>query len=183
MQQELQAKLLVLKAFYLGRSAESSSVQNECYELVSKALALLLRDPDTSEEMIRRRFFYTLVLAELDRLNDPVPWRRAARQLGLLLLEEGAVDPFPYYLEVVRATTGLRSTGDFGDVHRAAQPKIKLSTEVEKTGRFGAYTEVYDFAADALGIKPETRKKFADFFHKTPLVEMLKKHGLAEKVM
>jgi hypothetical protein len=178
MQQELQAKLLVLKAFYLGRSAEDASVQADCKVLSLHALSVLQDAPEPSEENLRRRLFYMLLLAELERDADPVPWRREAKQLGERLKQEGLVDPFVYYLEIVRATTGLVSPGNVGDGQRTLTKKIVTAAEVHKVGRFGAYTELCDLAADALGLSMSIRKQFAAFLHKTSLSSLLRQHGI-----
>lgn len=180
MQPELQAKLLVLKVFYLGRSAEDCQAQSECRALAQKAFAALQVHSSPGEELLRRKLFYALLLAELERKRDPIVWRRAAKQLGWQLKELGAVDPFPYYLEVVKATTGLISSGDFGDKHRAPTQKIKTIVEVEKVGRFGPYTELYDFAADALDVSDEEREQFSSFLHDTSLAALMRRHRLGD---
>jgi hypothetical protein len=90
-------------------------------------------------------------------------------------LEEGAVYPFPDYVEVIRATTNLLSTGDFGGVTRAPKAKIRAVKDVEKTGRLGASIETYDFD---LGVPVATRSKLFTFLQQATLIQIVQKRGL-----
>src|SRR5271166_3153635 len=115
MDANLQATFLAYKAYKIGRESvlRDRVPDDACF--VRDCLSELESRPST-EEVVRRRLFYTLILAELHRRNDPVPFRESAMHLGEKLEQLGLPNPFPMFMNIIRATTRPPSTGNFGDI-------------------------------------------------------------------
>src|SRR5207253_1365972 len=97
------AKIAAYNAYRIGREALLQGQAGEVRDQARQCLAGLQYQSPTIETILRR-MFYTLVLAELYRPLDPVPYREAAFDLGARLAELGSENPFWYYMKIVEAT-------------------------------------------------------------------------------
>lgn len=130
--------------------------------------------PDT-ETTLRRRLFYTLILAETHRRSDPLPYREAAMDLGERLEQMGVADPFRPYMRIIQATTNAPTTGNFGDLKT---PSVELiwdtSSYVDEYGN----EVVTDLAQRAVGLSDGHMAEFDKFLVKS-LQEIARLHELA----
>jgi hypothetical protein len=170
---DLQAKLLAYKAYTLGREAVSrGSEAEETY--LARAWLRDLENHSPSEQTLRRRLFYTLILAEIHRVSDPVPFRQSAMELGERLESMGALNPVPLFMYIIRATTGSLGTGNLGDFTTQAVEPIQDSWS--STDEFGNLITI-DAAQSALGLSDRDLEEFRWFLRK-PLREVARLHGL-----
>ena len=173
MDANLQATLLAYKAYKIGRESvlRDRVPDDACF--VRDCLSELESRPST-EEVVRRRLFYTLILAELHRRTDPVAFRESAMHLGEKLEQLGLPNPFPMFMSIIRATTQPPSTGNFGDITTSAVEPIQDSSSY--TDDFGNVVTV-DLAQSALGLSDGDLAKFDRFLQKS-LREITRLHGL-----
>jgi len=169
----IQAKLLAYMAYKFGRESACRGSEAEETSLV----CAWLRDLETygtTEKTLRRRLFYMLILAEIHRLSDPVPFRQSAMELGEQLEVIGALSPFPLFMRIIRATTVSPTTGNFGDITTPPMEPIQDSRSF--TDQFGNVITI-DVAQSALGLSDHDLAEF-DRFLKKPLREIARLHGL-----
>jgi hypothetical protein len=171
----IQAKLLVYKAYKIGRESVSQCSGENDTRAVSAWLKILEARPPT-EDNLRRRLFYTLILAEIHRLSDPVPFRETALELGEKLEAIGAVSPFPLYMRIIGATTNSPSAGNFGDI--ATPAVIRIQDSWSDIDQFGNIITV-DLAQSALEMSNHDLDKFYRFLRK-PLLDIARGHDLVE---
>lgn len=100
---EVLARLLVLRAFLVGRRAGWRDENKLRSVAVIRLEDPALRDASAPSDVVLRGIFYALVLEELDRRGGHSSRRRPARKLGLRL---GPHDPYPRYLRMVEAAPG-----------------------------------------------------------------------------
>jgi hypothetical protein len=170
----LQAKLLAYKAYKLGRQAVARRTAFEDATFVHTIMPKLEALPRT-EETIRRRLFYTLILAELARLDDPVALRESAMALGQQLEEMGKPNPFRFYMNIIAATTRSPTSGNFGDAKRQGAEPIQDTSWYER--QFG-YEIVEDVPQKALGLSDDDLTPLDGFLQKS-LREIGILHSLA----
>jgi hypothetical protein len=102
-QPENAAKIAAYNAYRIGREALLQGQAGDVRDQARQCLAGLQFQSPTIETLLRR-MFYTLILAELYRPLDPLPYREAAFDLGARLAELGSENPFSYYMKIVEAT-------------------------------------------------------------------------------
>jgi hypothetical protein len=112
MKDESIAKLIALKAYLLVKQADPHE-RGALREKAERAVHFFVGHE--SFESIRRRVFYNLILAELLRNTDPIPYRAAAVDDGERLSALGYSDPASIYMKIVEATTERLTTAHFGD--------------------------------------------------------------------
>jgi hypothetical protein len=106
------AKVIALKAYLVAKQATSHEHKTLAQKAERAVRALTGRD---TPESMRRRVFYNLVLAELFRERDPIPYRTAAMDDGERLAALGLGNPAAIYMRIVEATTERVTTAHFGD--------------------------------------------------------------------
>ncbi len=173
MNPDIQAKLLAYKAYKLGRESAWRGSEAEETSLVCAWLRDLENYAPT-EKNLRRRLFYMLILAEIHRLSDPVPFRQSSMELGEQLEAMGAPNPFPLFMCIIRATTESPTTGNFGDITTPAVEPIQDSRSF--TDQFGNVVTI-DVAQSALGLSDRYLAEF-DWFLRKPLRGIARLHGL-----
>jgi hypothetical protein len=171
---ETVAKIAAYKAYRLGREA---IVQGRSTELIALARGCLARleAEMPSAVLLSRSLFYTLVLAELNRSADVVPYREAASELGEKLETLGQHNPFPHYIKIVAATDQCYSTGNFGDFTTAATGSLVKGTTSYRD--FFGNTHEVDLARPALEISEADLQSHARFLEMS-LQEIATGHGL-----
>ncbi|KAF0247031.1 MAG: hypothetical protein FD180_148 [Planctomycetota bacterium] len=178
MNPDLQSKLLVYKAYQLGREAILRGLRNEHEDLARASLSALDALEGTAE-VVRRKCFYTLILAELHRLSDPMPYRESAMELSDQLMTLGGMSsrqrPFEIYMKVVNATTQSPTVGNLGDFNTSGVNLVQDTTS--ETDEFGKEISV-DRVQRALGLSDEEYDRFYGFLQKS-LPEVIQAHGLA----
>jgi len=170
----LQAKLLAYKAYRLGRESVTRDSVAEDSRFVGSCLNGLEGRPQT-EETVRRRLFYTLILAELHRLSDPIRHRQAAMDLGEQLERLCVPNPFSLYMRVIAATTGSPTTGNFGDITTSSAGPITDTTS--RRDELGNVISI-DLAQSAIELSDLDSSNFDAFLRKS-LPEIARLHGLA----
>lgn len=124
---KVSVRLLVYKAYKLGRESAARGTVEDDDRSIRSCVATLKDSPPTAE-ILQRRVFYTLFLAELHRLSDPVADRLAAVQDCEQLECLGFSNPFPLYMQIIARTTRVPTTGNFGDRTVPAMELIQDST-------------------------------------------------------
>ena len=87
--------------YKLGRESVLQDSVPDDARFVGDCLSQLGSPP---EEVLRRRLFYTLILAELHRRSDPVPFRQMAMQIGQELEDLRLPNPSPMFMSIIEAT-------------------------------------------------------------------------------
>jgi hypothetical protein len=118
-------KLLALKAMRAGREVDTKGHQTEVKAFVEMCLANLDKLPG-SQGVLGWKQFYLLVLAELFRSSDPVPYRSDASELGEAMGNQ-ATNLLPWYMKMVQATDRTPTSGNFGDFKTAPNSKFDNS--------------------------------------------------------
>ncbi len=169
------AKVLALKAYLIVKQAAS----NEQADLRAKAerAVRFLAGQDTVDAL-RRRVFYNLVLAEILRETDPIPFRAAAVDDGERLTELGYVDPTPIYMRIVEATTERLTTAHFGDFKSSPgwSHSWWSNSPLVKSQEFHAS---FAPALAAVQLERAVAEEYEEFLQTTTLDEILTKHGIA----
>lgn len=169
------ARILAAKAYLIVRQAKGSEIP-EIRRLARHAASHF--SAKDSPEAKRRAIFYHLILAELDRRRDPLPHRDAAMELAEELDRHGEINPFPFYLQVVEATTEETTTAHFGDFNsspawshsnRSKSPVVEAQ---ENQANF-------DRVLDALKLAKDSIKRHDRFLWRIKLPDILKHHGLS----
>jgi hypothetical protein len=173
MRPKLQAKLLAYKAYKLGRYSVCRQAIAEDAAFVQHCLFTLQQLPQTAETL-RRRLFYTLILAEMHRPTNPVEYRKSALELGRMLESEGCPNPFPLFMKIVEATSQPPTTGNFGDIRTASATQIRDTTSF--INAFGDEV-VIDLAQRALKLT-ERDLEGVDRFLQMSLREVARSHDL-----
>jgi hypothetical protein len=157
---ETLAKLIALKAHFVGRRAVADGSVAAHEKLAARALDALTRKSDDSEESLRRQVFYTLVLAELERQTGAIQHRRAAKILGHRL--GGTANPFPVYMKLVALTMSTHRARDWGTVDAA---RITAVIEEERL-------------VEELDLSPSVLRQFRGLLYEHTLESMMERHGL-----
>lgn len=147
----LLARLLVLRAFLVGRHA-GGRLENK----LRSVAVVRLEDPalpaaNAPRDALLRGVFYALVLEELDRRTRQTSRRRPAKKLGARL---GPDDPYPHYLRLVAATTREGEPGV-----TASRPWARNSDVIEDASA----------AAQALGLTSEEVDRYRRFLFQLPI--------------
>jgi hypothetical protein len=168
------AKVIALKAYLLVKQAgpqERSGLKAQAERAV-RAL-----QGDTRVEVVRRRLFYNLVLAELLLDTDPVPNRAAAFDDGDRLAQLGYADPVPLYMKIVEATTERRTTAHFGDFksspcwsHSSWSNSPSTESQVFRTS--------LEPALSAVQFEGALAERYDRFLLATPMAEIMRGHGI-----
>jgi hypothetical protein len=173
------AKIMVLKVIHLGVDARKHpDLQEKWLRLATLAASKLFNLEDKSETL-DRHIFYVLILAELNRTNNPVKFRQEAHRLGNLISKNNRTDPFKLYMKAVDATTNTVNTGNFGDFKVSAREQI-VTTDIRFVYENGhePYCEAYDIVADTLDIPADVLNKYGTFLQRVSLEDIAKAHGV-----
>jgi hypothetical protein len=169
----LQAKLLAYKAYQIGRDA----TLRKCTEREARFTLMCisqLEKQGQSEEILRRRLFYTLINAEIHRTSDPVPDRMKAKEIGEELKKRGCVDPFELYMKIIKATTNTATAGNYGDI--TTRKNLLIQDSESFIDRFGHEIKI-DKAAAAVNLSPGEIKR-NDMILSLRLEEIARLHKL-----
>lgn len=152
------AKLLAIKAFYLGHAAAESASRNIALSMVASAIEQLAGQPD--RDSVIRVAFYLLLRAEMLRhVGDPVPDRSRAKQICI------QIDSplFDYFMTVEQATYSKAG------IERDRR-------ELVPNGEF-YHVKFHDRACEALEVD-SCRLSEAElrFLHKVTIKDLLDKH-------
>lgn len=175
MQSETVAKVVAYKAYRLGRDALAQGRSREMADLACRCLTRLEQQAATPE-VLSRRLFYNLVLAELNRASDPVPYRERAADLGEKLQAMKQHSSFAHYMQIVAATdAGAYTTGNFGDITTSGSAESVRPTETYTD--FSGNIHHVDLALATLEMSARDLKRQARFLAMT-LDEIAKGNGL-----
>lgn len=173
MARNVQARLLAYKAYRLGRDAADPGPAERVGRMAQSCIYKLL-ELGESELTLRRRLFYTLIIAEIHRKSDPVPFRSEAKEIGQRLKENNCVDPFELYMKIIEATTNTVTAGNYGDFTTERNSLIQDSES--HINRFGC--EVHsDRAAAAIKLSPADIDRHGKFLS-MDLEEIIRLHDL-----
>ncbi|GBC61281.1 hypothetical protein DENIS_2241 [Desulfonema ishimotonii] len=165
-------KLLVLKAFYLGRALSDHEDKNWAIDVINKAIEQLGEQPAHQSKV--RLLFYLLLKAEINRQSDNVfEIREYAKEVATDLGGE----IFHDFMLIENATQTLKRAYGLEKGFIADQG-VKNNIEFKVVG-FGykKHIEYYDIACKAVGIDPnKLSDKDFNFLHKVTLTKMLESH-------
>jgi hypothetical protein len=169
------AKVLALKAYLVVKQV----APNEHGALRAKAerAVRVLKGQDTVDAL-RRRVFYNLVLAELLRDTDPIPYRAAAVDDGERLTELGYSDPASIYMRIVEATTERLTTAHFGDFKSSPNWSHSWWSN-SPLAKSQAFHGSIAPALAAVQLEWSLVEEYDKFLQTTSLDEIMKKHGIA----
>jgi hypothetical protein len=169
------AKVLALKAYLVVKQAAA----NEHGMLRAKAerAVRFLKGQDTVDTL-RRRVFYNLVLAELLRDTDPIPYRAAAVEDGERLTRLGYADPASIYMRIVEATTERITSAHFGDF-KSSPNWSHSSWSNSPLATSQAFHASMAPALAAVQLEESVAADYDKFLQTTTLDEIMKKHGIA----
>jgi hypothetical protein len=174
MQGQLQARLVALKAFLIGRQTPPPERQAAKEKAKSAIARLNLR---TDPESIRRLSFYSLVLSELERDGDYISYRDLAITAGQKLLLLEIADPFPVYMKIVEATTSALTTADFGDF-KSSPSWSHSSSSVSPVTRNAMNESSFAVAYEAAELHDYLPDELRAFLENASLESIMKSHGL-----
>jgi hypothetical protein len=169
------AKVLALKAYLLVKQAAPND--HEALRAKAERAIRHLQGQETADTL-RRRVFYNLVLAELLRDTDPIPYRAAAMDDGEQLTELGCTDPASIYMRIVEATTERVTTARFGDFN-SSPIWSHSSWSNSPLAELQAFRGSIMPALAAVQLEEPVAKKYDKFLQTTTLDEIMKKHGIA----
>jgi hypothetical protein len=175
MKDQVVAKLIALKAYLVVKQAAPQ--EHDVLKDKAAHAVHFLKSQNTLEGL-RRRVFYNLVLAELMRDTDPVPYRAAAMDTGERLSELGYVDPTPIYMQIVDATTERLTTAHFGDFKSSpswSHSSWSHSPVAESQAFHGSIGPVLA----AVKLEESVAEDYDKFLQVTSLDEIMKKHGIS----
>lgn len=168
------AKVLALKAFLTVKQVAPH--EHAALRAKAERAVCFLQGRDTIDTL-RRRIFYNLVLAELLRASDPIPYRVAAVEDGERLAGLGYADPTPIYMGIVDATTERLTTAHFGDFKSSPtwSHSWRSNSPLAKSQAFQGNLASALIAAQLDDSLAETYDKF---LRETSLDEIMKAHGI-----
>ncbi len=169
------AKVLALKAYLVVKQA----TPHEHGDLKAKAeRAVRSMERQSSVDAVRRRVFYNLVLAELQRDADPIPFRAAAVDDGERLTELGYANPAPIYMKIVEATTERLTTAHFGDFKSSPTWSHSHWSNSPLAESQALHASIAPALA-AVQLEEPLAERYSTFLHSTTLDEIMTKHGIA----
>lgn len=107
------ARLLALKP-YCVKCEVTNGLMTEQSIALAIAEAGKCAESD-SPEILAHRLLFILIIAELTRNDNPMPYREEAAKIGARLNEMGRANPFNYYMKIIDQTTEVSSSESFGD--------------------------------------------------------------------
>lgn len=167
-------KLLVLKAFYLGRAISEKNDFIWAIQEIDTAISRLELLHDDKSRL--RLIFYVLLKAEARReFDDVLEIRKYAKKISSEIIEEIYDD----YMRIENATQTLKKAYGLEKGYIADKGIKNSSGSRTVKNRNKITTEYYDTACAVIGINiNELSNKELNFLHNVSLVEMLKYHGL-----
>ena len=174
MQGQLQARLVALKAFLIGRQVSPRDRETAKEKAEAARQRLSAR---TDVESIRRFIFYSLVLAELERERDFLVFREHAMAAGERLLSLEVEDPFPIYMKIVAAMTVPMTTADFGDFN-SSPSWSHSSNSVSPTLQHEIDQSNFERAFQASGLDDGLSDELRSFLYNATFESIMRSHGL-----
>lgn len=167
-------KLLVLKAFYLGRALSDHKDKTWALDVINRAIEQLKGLPDRQSKI--RLLFYLLLKAEANRQSDNVV---EIREYAKKVASELGGEVFHDFISIENATQTLKRAYGL-EKGFIADKGIKNTIEAKVVGYgYDKHLEYYDAACRAVGIDPnKLSAKGFNFLHKVSLTKMLESHGI-----
>lgn len=167
-------KLLVLKAFYLGRALSDHIDKTWAIDVINRAIEQLSELPDSQSKV--RLLFYLLLKSEINRQSDNVfETREYAKEVATDLGGE----IFHDFMSIENATQTLKAAYGLEKGFIADRGVKNTITSKEVGFGYNKHIEYYDIACSAVGIDPnKLSDKDFDFLHKVSLTKMLESHGI-----
>jgi hypothetical protein len=168
------AKVIALKAYLVVKQA----APHEYSALMEKAQrAVRFLEGHETVDGLRRRVFYNLVLAELLRDTDPIPYRAAAVDDGERLSALGYADAATIYMKIVEATTERVTTAHFGDFK--SSPNWSHSNwSNSPLAEWQAFQGSIAPALAVVQLEQWVAEEYEKFLEASSLDEIMKKHGI-----
>jgi hypothetical protein len=125
--EDLMIRLIVLKAYSDGRAECQHGQTAVVVDAAQEALAVVegAKSMEHAGGIRRRSLYLLLLLAELKREGDPIPWRRRARGQAAVIENDGVVNGFDLYMVAVDASADLLRTGHFRDITEDGLPLVR----------------------------------------------------------
>jgi hypothetical protein len=166
-------KLLVLKAFYLGRKFSASLNREKAVAMCEKAISDL-NDKEQCVDTVLRGLFYRLILAEANRDFQSFSSRQFALDFAN---EHGLMDVFSDYLKVVEATQTISRAKGMADTGFVSNDGFKERVQETRVIGFDLVSTSYDVAQRAINFEDLTKSEQHFLFEKS-LPEIMKFHGV-----
>lgn len=125
---EDKAKLVALKAYMLGAAPCNINEKAILIETAKQASLKISGETDDVDSLYKKLFF-VIILSELFRQNDPIPYRNEALKISSRIEELRRPNPFLYYSKIIDYITAKTTTEAFGDI--AAYPTEKIERQLE----------------------------------------------------